>query len=42
MLGVAFLDGAEAQIIFWEKYLTAYEAAVGTKPTDEDKRHALL
>ena len=36
------LEGSEAQIILWDKDLTAYQAAGGTEPTDEDKRHALL
>ena len=35
-------EGAEFQIIPWDKDLTAYEAAGGTELTDEDKRHALL
>ena len=35
-------DGAETPIILWDKDLTAYQAAGGTEPTDEDKRHALL
>ena len=33
---------AEAQIILWEKVSTFYQAAGGTEPTDEDKRHTLL
>ena len=41
MLAATPFECAEFQIVFWETGLTAYQAAGGSEPTDEDRRHAL-